>query len=484
MREAGVAVDVETQSVDGEYSSAVPAPRPASDDGTSPTSLLGALLGRYRLWPCFFAADLLALAVAAVLAGTEPLWGVVVGALLVALYKTAGLYRSRLSLSLLDDLPLVVGRGVVAVAVGTALLSLLGGGLDGDNVLAAVWLIGNVLVLRTVAYAVVRRVRASGVVGHRALVLGAGQIGGQIAGLLQEHPEYGLRPVGFLDASPLLPPAERPVPLLGGPDRLAETLARQDVGTVIVAFGSVPGSQMVDIIRTCDRLEVEIFFVPRLFELHAAGPDVDFVWGLPLVRLRRATFRTMPWRLKRAFDVVAAALALVLLSPVLLTCALAVRLEGGPGVLFRQERVGLDGVPFSLMKFRSMRPADEGESQTRWSVATDDRVGPVGRMLRRTSLDELPQLWNILRGEMTLVGPRPERPHFVAEFSRSMPRYTARHRVPAGLTGWAQVHGLRGDTSIADRARFDNYYIENWSLWADLKIILRTLLAVLRRTGS
>jgi lipopolysaccharide/colanic/teichoic acid biosynthesis glycosyltransferase len=168
----------------------------------------------------------------------------------------------------------------------------------------------------------------------------------------------------------------------------------------------------------------------------------------------------------------------------MLACMVAVRLEGGPGVLFRQERVGLDGRPFELLKFRSLRPADEEESQTRWSVASDDRLGPVGRLLRRTSLDELPQLWNVLRGDMTLVGPRPERPHFVAQFSGSTPRYMARHRVPAGLTGWAQVHGLRGDTSIEERARFDNRYIESWSMWSDVKILLRTVASVVRCPGS
>jgi lipopolysaccharide/colanic/teichoic acid biosynthesis glycosyltransferase len=152
-------------------------------------------------------------------------------------------------------------------------------------------------------------------------------------------------------------------------------------------------------------------------------------------------------------------------------------------VLFKQLRVGIDGRGFELLKFRSMKPATDLESETKWNIGDDERVGRVGRFLRRSSLDELPQLWNILRGDMTLVGPRPERPHFVAQFTESHPRYTARHRVPAGLTGWAQVHGLRGDTSIEDRARFDNFYIENWSLWLDVKIIFWTVAQIVRGTG-
>ena len=178
------------------------------------------------------------------------------------------------------------------------------------------------------------------------------------------------------------------------------------------------------------------------------------------------------------------ALALVVLSPAAAACALAVRLEGGPGVIFRQERVGCDGVRFQLLKFRSMRPANEQESKTQWNIANDDRLGPVGRMLRITSLDELPQLFNILRGDMSLVGPRPERPHFVEEFGRAVPRLRGSAPGPCGLTGWAQIHGLRGDTSIEERARMDNFYIENWSLWLDFKILLRTSVSVFRAPGS
>jgi hypothetical protein len=152
--------------------------------------------------------------------------------------------------------------------------------------------------------------------------------------------------------------------------------------------------------------------------------------------------------------------------------------------IFRQERIGLNGRRFEVLKFRSMRPVNEQESQTNWSIAHDNRVGPVGRFIRKTSIDELPQLWNILRGEMTVVGPRPERPFFVEQFSAEHPEYAMRHRVPVGLTGLAQVSGLRGDTSISDRARFDNYYVENWSLWLDVKVVLRTAAEVFRGGGG
>ena len=406
-------------------------------------------------------------------------------ALTVLLIGVGRLYRSRLSLSALDDMPSLVGRVLAAAGLVVSLQLLAGSTTDQVPLLYAAGATAVLVVLaRALAYRVVRSYRARGWVAHPTLILGAGQVGGMLASTLLNHPFYGLKPVGFLDNDPLLDADERPVPLLGGHESLSKVILEFGVRDVMVAFGSMPESRMVDIIRTCDRLDVEIFFVPRLFELHHTSHDVDQVWGIPLLRLRRAAFRSQSWRLKRALDIVVAAVGLVLAAPLMAVLAAAVRLEGGSGILFRQERIGLDGRPFALLKFRSLRPSDDQESATRWSVAEDSRVGPVGRLLRRTSLDELPQLWNILRGDMTLVGPRPERPHFVDEFSRLFPRYPARHRAPAGLTGWAQVHGLRGDTSIEDRARFDNYYIENWSLWGDAKILLRTLSAVVRREGA
>jgi exopolysaccharide biosynthesis polyprenyl glycosylphosphotransferase len=220
-----------------------------------------------------------------------------------------------------------------------------------------------------------------------------------------------------------------------------------------------------------------------MHHFHTHTGMADHIGSIPIMRIRNPNLRGPARLVKRGFDMVVVVMAVIVLLPILVAAALAVRIEGGPGVIFRQVRVGRDGKRFDLLKFRSMRPANESESQTQWSVATDDRVGPVGRVLRCTSIDELPQLWNILRGDMTLVGPRPERPHFVEQFSTQFDRYAYRHRVQVGLTGFAQVSGLRGDTSIADRARYDNFYIENWSLWLDIKIILRTFREVLFYRG-
>jgi exopolysaccharide biosynthesis polyprenyl glycosylphosphotransferase len=217
--------------------------------------------------------------------------------------------------------------------------------------------------------------------------------------------------------------------------------------------------------------------------LHTQTGIDDRIGSIPIMRILAPTLRGPTRLVKRVFDIVVSGALLILLSPLLMLCAAAVRIEGGRGVIFRQARVGRNGETFDCLKFRSMRPVSTIESARNWSIANDRRVGPVGRLLRRTSFDELPQLWNILRGDMTLVGPRPERPYFVEQFSAEYDVYAHRHRVQAGLTGLAQVSGLRGDTSIADRAQYDNFYIENWSLWLDIKIILRTFFEVLFARG-
>jgi exopolysaccharide biosynthesis polyprenyl glycosylphosphotransferase len=376
----------------------------------------------------------------------------------------------------------VLGR---ALAAGAAAMVL--GGLD-DGVAGTARLATSVvfgllcLATRGVVYGVIRAARRRGRIEKRTLLLGAGALAGSLASNLVTHPEYGLRPVGMLDDEPLLAEDQRAVPVLGGYADLPTIVRDHQIDVVIVTFGSLREVSLVPLLRACDRLSFEIYFVPRLYEMHSVTRDTEVLWGVPLLRMRRAPFRTGSWTAKRLSDLVISSLALVLVLPLLLICAGLARWETGC-TLFRQIRVGLDGRPFTLYKFCSLRPQAEAEDRTRWNIADDQRVGPIGRFLRRTSLDELPQLVNVLRGDMSLVGPRPERPYFVDEFTRQYPWYTDRHRVPSGLTGWAQVHGLRGDTSIADRARFDNFYIENWSLWGDIKIMLRTAGQVLRAGG-
>lgn len=409
---------------------------------------------------------------------------------LLASLGFAGLYRPRLSLSLLDIIPALVGAWLVAIGLGVTGQVIFaqvrwGGSLIvdwGALRVAAVTLVGLTLV-RLLVFTVVKAVRTRGLVAHRTLIVGTPEASQRISDVLMEHHEYGLVPVGFLDESPPGPPG-RSLRRLGRVDEVAHATEVHHAHIVIVGSSSLDEPDLLDRLRGWNRLRCDVFVVPRLSETHNIGRDTEDIWGIPLVRLRRASYRTVEWRFKRAMDIVVAASALVLLSPLMAAIAVAVRLEGGPGFLFRQERVGVGGGTFALLKFRSLRPIDDVESATHWNVAKDDRLGKVGKFLRKSSLDELPQLYNILRGDMSLVGPRPERPYFVQQYGDANRGYHARHRVPAGLTGWAQIHGLRGDTSIADRARFDNFYIENWSLWLDIKILIRTVTAVLRGSGG
>ncbi len=337
---------------------------------------------------------------------------------------------------------------------------------------------GGIVVARCAAYWLVRLLRARGWFAERTLFVGAGDVSTKMAATLEEHPEYGLRPVGFLDA---VESAGLPLPLFGGVGMLRMVLSEERIDRVVVAFGVTREADMVDVFRACEDASVEIHVLPRFFELATAmnGRNVDDVWGYPLLRLRRSLLRRHARVVKRVFDATVAAFALFIMSPLYAAIAAIVKLTSPGPVHFRQQRVGERGVIVDVLKFRSMRV--NARSDVEWNP-TNDAVTKIGHVLRVTGLDELPQLWNILKGDMSLVGPRPERPFFVEQFKADVPRYDDRHRVPVGLTGLAQVHGLRGDTSIDERARLDNQYIENWSLWRDVVILFQTFAAVVRNT--
>ena len=397
-------------------------------------------------------------------------------------------YRRRLAMSVLDDLPRLLGSTLAAVGVTTVALAVLRNGSPDAVVLIerAVWFV----LFATLAQSVVTLAahatrRRHG--GRRTVIVGGGRVGDLLAEALAEHPDLGLDPVGVLDphlagARPARSATAAGLPVFGTDvGRLAETVVLHDIETAILALED--GEPHVDTVIALHQTGCETLLVPPLFEMHHDGPDVDRVRGVPLIRLRPDPTMRPSWWVKRSFDIAVATLAVLVLSPLLLAVAAMVLIDSGRPVLFWQERVGLDGGIFRLCKFRSMRPESEAESQTTWNIAKDPRVSKVGHLLRRTSIDEIPQLWNIVRGQMSLVGPRPERPTFVEQFSLEHERYWARHRVPVGLTGLAQVNGLRGDTSIRDRARYDNYYIANWSLWLDVKIMLLTVREVLGGRG-
>ncbi len=335
---------------------------------------------------------------------------------------------------------------------------------------------GFVLIGRLVSYRLRRWARARTTDAEPTLIVGSGMLGCKIARVLLDHPEYGMQPVGFIDGFP--DDETLPLPVVGNIDTFDEVVRRVGAVRVIVAFGANRETELVEVLRASAEAHVEVHIIPRLFELGVtpSGPDADIVWGFPLQHARRAALRSPAWRTKRMVDIVVSGAVLMLFSPILAAVAVAVRLSGTGPILFRQNRLGQRGEVVEIYKFRSMRP--NADSDTRWGDLADERVTTIGRLLRATLMDELPQMVNVFKGDMSLVGPRPERPHFASRFNQQIFRYRDRLRVPVGLTGWAQIHGLRGDTSIEERARFDNYYIEHWSLWFDLVIIARTVVYV------
>jgi exopolysaccharide biosynthesis polyprenyl glycosylphosphotransferase len=416
-----------------------------------------------------------AVAAAAVAASPRWAWTAALAATLFGVRASCRLYRRRLWLSWLHDLPRSVASTMTAFALLTCLALVTGQPSSTATAVQTAVLAFGVLSepARLGVFAFGRCCRRRLGRCDRTIVVGAGKVGVDLVRTMLRHPEFGLRPVAFVDSEPEPDPASLPVELLH--EDLSAAITRLRAGTVVLAFSHARDSPVVGAAIAAHRLGCTTLVVPRMFELHQDGPDIERLRSYPLIRLSTAPASRPSWWVKRGLDVVLAAVALAALLPVIALCALAVLLESGRPVIFRQVRVGMDDRTFLLYKIRSVRTGDVDDSQSRWSVAGDSRVGPVGRFLRRSSLDELPQLWNILRGDMSIVGPRPERPAFVREFSAIHDLYWARHRVPTGLTGLAQVHGLRGDTSIADRARYDNYYIANWSLWLDVKIVLLTV---------
>ena len=427
-----------------------------------------------REWNFLLAADIAALLVVGLF--VDPLGTLAVGSVAMLVWRLGGVYERRFTLSLLNDLPILL----FGTVCGVAALSAVPGEVAPTSPVVGACFLSAVLPLRAASYRLLISRRRKGGLRARVVLVGTGRVAVSLADRIQAHPETGAEVIGFVETGTVDKPL--PAPVLGPPTDL-ETIAREhQLSDVIVAQGRVAAEELVDVLRSCYRLHARIIAVPRLFEVRRMS-GADSIWGVPLEPVRSGGGPSPSWHLKRLFDITFAALALMLLSPVIGAVALAVRIELGPGVLFRQTRVGLDGRPFTVRKFRSMHPLPDGVENP-WAVSDSSRIGPVGQFIRRYSLDELPQLLNVLHGDMSLVGPRPERPEYVEQFRTSIPGYAHRHRVPVGLTGLAAVEGLRGDSSLVERSYFDNIYIENWSLWLDFTILARTVLSVMRGTGG
>ncbi len=309
-----------------------------------------------------------------------------------------------------------------------------------------------------------------------AIIVGATPTANTVYRTVQGHPNLGYHVVGYFADQP----GGSGTPLsaashLGRFDEVAAYVRQHSVDLALIALTYEEHPRLYEMVRDSEGLNVEFMMVPDLLEMMTSRVRLKEIEGIPFLRIKDIPMTTWHRITKRIFDIVVSFIVLVVASPLILAGALLIKLTSKGPVFYRQDRVGLDGQTFQVMKLRTMRVGAESRSGPVWAQKDDPRVTGVGRFLRRFSIDELPQLINVLKGEMSIVGPRPERPHFVEQFKGQIPKYLERHRVKTGITGWAQVNGLRGNTPIDERTKYDVYYVENWSLVFDIKIILKTI---------
>jgi len=313
----------------------------------------------------------------------------------------------------------------------------------------------------------------------RVLIVGAGDIGRVILQKINQSPKLGYQPVGFTDDTPGRKEVAG-LPILGNNSQVGFLIREHNVQEVIIGLPEASHEEILDLISQAEREKATVRVFPDVFQIIASEISIDDLNGLPLLTVRDVALRGWRLTVKRAMDFIVSAVTLILLSPFLLLIALLIKLDSPGPVFYCQERMGMDARPFQVLKFRSMRVDAEQETGPVWATKDDPRCTRLGAFIRRHSLDELPQFINVFLGDMSLVGPRPERPVFVEQFRQIVPRYMERHKEKAGITGWAQINGLRGDTSIVERTKYDLWYIENWSLLLDLKILIKTLFGIFR----
>jgi Undecaprenyl-phosphate glucose phosphotransferase len=421
-----------------------------------------------------------------------------VAALTPLAYQLQGIYRLRRGRSRVDDFFAVFVGSILAVVfcVGLTLFFQAYYATEAERARGAyqvsqiVW--GLFLVLNVVfTYAsrelvrelLERRWRA-GIGLKRVLIAGAGDLGRLVADRILQHRELGFQVVGFLDdraGGDHI--GYRGLPVLGTLSEVAEVAKRERVDHLYVALPIEENAKLLDLMERTSREFIDVKVVPDLMQFIALRARLEDLDGLPIINVNDVPLQGVNTLIKRSIDIALSAVALVLLAVPAAIIALVVRTTSRGPVLYAQERMGLDGKAFTVYKFRSMEEGAENVTGPIWAREDDPRVTPVGRWLRKLDLDELPQFWNVLKGDMSIVGPRPERPFFVEQFKHRIPQYMLRHKVKAGITGWAQVNGWRGNTSLEKRIEYDLYYIENWSVSLDLKIMWLTVVRGLFQRG-
>jgi Undecaprenyl-phosphate glucose phosphotransferase len=406
-------------------------------------------------------------------------------------FHLQGLYRLRRGRSRVDDFFAVFVGTILAVVFGIIATTYTQiyfatataretGAFQVSQPVWVIFLVLNVALTfatRELMREILERRWRAGIGLKRILIAGAGDLGRLIADKILEHRELGYQIVGFVDdraAGDHL--GYRGLPLLGTLEEAPEITSREAIDHLYVALPPDQHMRMLELLERTSREMVDVKVVPDLLQVIALRARLEDLDGVPIINVNDVPLQGINSFVKRIIDVGISAAALVVFAIPLALISLAVKLTSRGPVFYRQERMGLDGKSFTIVKFRSMFENAEDETGPVWAKPADPRVTRFGKFLRRSNLDELPQLWNVLRGDMSIVGPRPERPHFVAQFKHKIPQYMLRHKVKAGLTGWAQVNGWRGNTPLEKRIEYDLYYIENWSVRLDLKIMWLTLI--------
>jgi exopolysaccharide biosynthesis polyprenyl glycosylphosphotransferase len=407
--------------------------------------------------------------------------------LVILILYLSRMYHQRRSASRIDLLRSIAGVVTVGVTLVYSLQDLLFKQgpyeVDYPRILfffVVIFSITLIFIGREAIRVLLNQLRRRGLALDNLLIVGTGRIARDLTQNILSKPQLGYNIVGVVN-SQLRPKGKMlGVPFLGLYEDIPRIIDDYRVEQVIIAIPDARRQEIAELITLCQRGRVDIKVYPDLFSYMAGDMNVDDLGGTPLLTVRDIALRGWKLSAKRGLDLIGSFIGLVFLSPFMLFTALMIRLESPGPIFYTQERMGLDGRSFPLIKFRSMRQ-DAEEGGPGWTKENDPRVTRIGRLMRHANWDEIPQLINVLLGHMSLVGPRPERAVWVQQFKQTIPRYMERHREKSGMTGWAQINGLRGDTSIAERTSYDLWYVENWSLWLDIKIIIRTIWQTITR---
>lgn len=394
------------------------------------------------------------------------------------LYYMVNLYTSRRALRMWDEFVDIVQANAIGL-LGFLVFLFMFKQNDFSRTMIAIFAVLNV-VLTTIAHGLLRRflryIRKKGYNIKHILLVGYSRAAEGYISRILENPQWGYDVAGVLDDYVPLNTNYHGVKVVGTIDQLGEYLEKGNYDEITITLPLDYYDRLEELVAQCEKSGVHTKFIPDYQSLFPSNPYTEDVQGLPVINIRYVPLTNSLNRMaKRLVDIIGSLIAIILFSPIMLVAAIAVKVSSKGPIIYKQERIGLNGEPFMMYKFRTMKVQTEAEEKKGWTTKGDPRVTRIGSILRKTSIDEMPQFFNILFGKMSLVGPRPERPQFVEKFKEQIPRYMVKHQVRPGLTGWAQINGYRGDTSIRKRIDYDIYYIENWSMLFDLRIILGTI---------